>query len=134
MTQEDFKKIQKESIRKKVEDTSSSAKRKNVEITDSEDEDAKRDGLIPYSSITYVNKKRRHDKEARVATVMEGRKDRGKFGRRIKDEKLGKSNKEKKKTKNFMMLKHKINRKHKRSFRDKQLALRNSLLKQKKMK
>lgn len=90
--------------------------------------------MVPYSSITFVNKKRRHDKESRVATVMEGRKDRGKFGRRVKEDKLGKSNKEKRKTKNFMMVRHKINSKHKRSFRDKQLALRNSLIKQKKMK
>jgi len=69
-----------------------------------------------------------------VATVMEGRKDRGKFGHRVKEDKLGKSNKEKQRSKNFMMVRHKINNKHKRSFRDKQLALRNSLLKQKKMK
>jgi protein SDA1 len=69
-----------------------------------------------------------------VATVREGQKDRGKFGQRFKDEKLGKSNKEKRKTKSFQMVKHKLHSKNKRSFRDKQIALRNSLLKQKKMK
>ena len=36
-------------------------------------------GLLPFSNITYVNKKRKHDKESRVATILEGRKDRGKF-------------------------------------------------------
>ncbi len=136
LTQDDFKRIQQEQLRKKIEDTSkkSSQKRKTVDIEDSEDEEAKRDGLLPLSSITYVNKKRKHDKESRLATIMNGREDRGKFGQRIKDSKLGKSNREKKKTKAYMMVKHKINNKHKRSFRDKQLALRKSLLKQKKMK
>jgi protein SDA1 len=52
----------------------------------------------------------------------EGREDRGKFGQRFKDSKLGKTNKEKTKNKSFMMLRHKINRKHKRSFRDKQVG------------
>ncbi len=32
-----------------------------------------------------MNKKRKHDKESRVATILEGRKDRGKFGQRFKD-------------------------------------------------
>jgi protein SDA1 len=63
---------------------------------------------------------------------MEGRKDRGKFGQRFKDERLGKSNKEQRKNKSFMMVRHKINVKGKRSFKDKQIALRNSLIKQKK--
>jgi protein SDA1 len=135
-TQDDFKRIQQEQLRRKVEDKTkkSADKRKTVDIDDSDDEDAKRDGLLPLSSITHVNKKRKHDKESRLATVMEGREDRGKFGQRFKEAKLGKSNKEKKKTKAYMMVKHKINNKHKRSFRDKQLALRKSLMKQKKMK
>jgi protein SDA1 len=88
-------------------------------------------GLLPFSNITYVNKNRKHDKESRVATILEGRKDRGKFGQRFKDSNLGKSNKEKKKNKSFMMVRHKINRKTKRSFKDKQIALRNSLIKRK---
>ncbi len=63
-----------------------------------------RNGLLPFSNITYVNKKRKHDKESRVATILEGRKDRGKFGQRFKESNLGKSIKEKKKTKSFMMV------------------------------
>ena len=51
----------------------------------------------------------------------EGRKGRDKFGHRFKDPRLGKTNKEKLKNKSFMMLRHKINKKHKRSFRDKQV-------------
>ena len=97
------------------------------------------------------------DKEARMARIKEGREERGKFGHRYKDPKLGKSNKEKERKKSFMMLRHKINKKHKRSFKDKQVsflfylnflikfygnffflkkkvALRTSLLKQKRLK
>lgn len=91
-----------------------------------------RDGILPLSRITRVNKKRRHDKESRVATVLEGRKDRGKFGQRFKDPRLGKSNKEKLKTKSYQMIRHKVNRKKFKSFKDKQVALRNSLLKRNK--
>jgi len=132
-TQDEFKKIQQEQLRKKISLTSKdSLKRKTMTVDESEDDEAERNGIIPYSNITYVNKKRRHDKEARVATVMEGRKDRGKFGQRFKDERLGKSNKEQRKNKSFMMVRHKINVKGKRSFKDKQIALRNSLIKQKK--
>lgn len=45
-----------------------------------------------------------------------------------------KTNREKKKTKAFQMLKHKVKRKVKRSFKEKQIALRNHLLRQRKMK
>ena len=80
-----------------------------------------------------MNKKRKHDKESRIATILEGRRDRGKFGQCFKDLNLGKSNIEKKKNKLFMMVRHKINRKTKRSFKDKQIALRISLIKKRKM-
>ena len=108
------------------------------------------DGLVPFSSITSINKKRKQDKEARLAKVMvgvlfhfileiknnlhaiqmleffvmnfkEGREGRGKFGQRCKDSRLGKSNKEKMKNKSFMMIRHKANKKQKRSFKDKQV-------------
>jgi len=42
------------------------------------------------------------------------------------------TDREKRKNKNFMMLKHKIKRTKKRSFKERQTALRKSLLKQKK--
>ena len=42
-----------------------------------------------------MNEKRKHDKKSRRATILEGRKDRGKFGQRFKDSNLGKSNKKK---------------------------------------
>lgn len=52
---------------------------------------------------------------------QEGREDRGKFGHREKDPRLGKTNKEKKKNKAYMMIRHKMNMKQKRSFKDKQV-------------
>lgn len=45
-----------------------------------------------------------------------------------------KTNREKRKKKNFQMIKHKIRGKIKRSFQDKQKALRKHLIQQKKMK
>ncbi|CAB4041122.1 SDA1 homolog, partial [Paramuricea clavata] len=41
------------------------------------------------------------------------------------------TNKEKKKNKAYMMVKHKVKGKNKRSFREKQIALRDSLIKKK---
>ena len=84
--------------------------------------DQSSDGLVPISSITYVNKRRKHDKETRLASIKEGRDERDvKFGHRVKDPKLGRTNREKLKTKSFMMIRHKVNKKHKRSFKDKQV-------------
>ena len=52
---------------------------------------------------------------------QEGREDRGKFGHREKDTRLGKTNKEKQKNKAYMMIRHKANLKQKRSFKEKQV-------------
>ena len=78
---------------------------------------------MPLSSITSVNKKGKKDRESRLAKIKEGREDRGKFGQRIKDDKLGKTNKEKRKNKSFMMIRHKVNKKIKRSYKDKQVSI-----------
>lgn len=78
---------------------------------------------MPLSSITSVNKKGKNDRESRLAKIKEGREDRGKFGQRIKDDKLGKTNKEKRKNKSFMMIRHKVNKKIKRSYKDKQVRI-----------
>jgi len=139
-TQDDFKRIRLEQLRKKIDDKNfdKTKNKKTITIEDLEDEENENikaaDGLVPLSSITYVNSKKRLDKEGRLAMVNEGRKDRDKFGQRHKESRLGKTNKEKLKTKSFMMIRHKLNKKHKRSFKDKQLALKASLLKQKRMK
>merc|ERR1712154_35843 len=88
-----------------------------------------RDELVDLANIEMIHKKRKHDKEARLATVMEGRKDREKFGAKKGkvNEFASTTNKEKMKKKNFMMMKHKLKRKVKRSFVEKQATLRNSL-------
>jgi protein SDA1 len=67
---------------------------------------------------------------------MEGRKDRAEFGGRKGkvSEFASTSNKQKEKKKNFMMLKHKLKFKAKRSFVDKQKTLRKSMIKSQKYK
>ncbi|KAK9732227.1 SDA1 [Popillia japonica] len=85
---------------------------------------------------TQAESKRKYDKAARIASVKEGQKDRQKFG--YKDGRLNihcsKTNRERRKKKNFQMIKHKVKSKVKRSFKDKQIALRNHLIHLKKMK
>ncbi|VEN37145.1 unnamed protein product [Callosobruchus maculatus] len=92
--------------------------------------------LVKLSDIENIYKKRKHDKQARVDSVRKGQVDREKFGYqdRRANEHCSKTNKEKKKKKNFQMMRHKARNKTKRSFKDKQIALRNHLLKLKKMK
>ena len=83
-----------------------------------------------------IHKKRRHDKEARLATVLEGRQDREKFGSRKgkMNEFASKTHKEKNKKKNFMMMKHKLKFKSKRSFVEKQAQMKKAMLRSKKFK
>lgn len=73
----------------------------------------------------------------RFFSLQKGQEEREKFG--YKDGRqnpfCSKTNREKRKTKAFQMLKHKVIKgKVKRSFKEKQIALRNHLLKQKRMK
>lgn len=92
--------------------------------------------LVSLRDIEKLVKNPRSTKESRLASIKEGREDREKFGgrRKKKGEFASQSNKEKRKTKAFNMVKHKLKRKQKRSFRDKQIALRDALLKQKRRK
>lgn len=96
--------------------------------------DERKSGLPRLSDIEKLYKKPRQDKEERVASVRTGHADREKFGRPQKKDHAGRTNKSNAKNKVFSMVKHKQGRKKKRSFHDKQIALRNYLLKQKKMK
>lgn len=104
--------------------------------------------LVNLADIENIYKNRRHDKEARLESVMvstkhllfllrkykngvtdriiylqRGREDREKFG--YKDGRqnpfCSKTNRERQKKKNFMMIKHKMKAKVKRSFKDKQV-------------
>lgn len=130
LSQEEFQKIQKRQAAKEVEGTTKGKKRKHTE------EETQESGeLVNLSAIEMVHKKKAHDKQSRLATVMEGRKDRGKFtgGPQKMNPNASTSNKQKRKNQNFMMVKHKVQKKKvKRSFKDKQIALRNSLMKRQK--
>ncbi|XP_071385517.1 protein SDA1 homolog isoform X1 [Centroberyx affinis] len=134
LTQDDFKKIRLAQMAKEVNAAPGKGqKRKNV---DSDNEDDSRGELLTLRNIEKLHKKPKADKETRLATAMAGRTDRKDFVK--KRAKLNPyastSNKEKKRKKNFMMMRHSQNvrTKGKRSFREKQIALRDALLKQKK--
>ncbi|KAI0215847.1 Protein SDA1 [Lamellibrachia satsuma] len=132
LTQEDFKRMRTSQLAKQMQTRNSAdgkGKRKHSEVSSQELEGKE---VVSLGDIERIHKKRRHDKESRLATVMAGREDRGKFGR--KDGKMNPhastSNKDKRKNKNYMMMKHKIRRtKTKRSFQEKQVALKKSMLK-----
>lgn len=127
-TDEDFKRIDKENIKKQVR-AAKSLKRKFAEL------DAPKTELVQLGDIENIFKKKKHDKKARMESIKAGRKDRDKFGYKDgrQNANCSKTNREKKKTKNYQMIIHKAKGKVKRSFKDKQSALKNYLIKQKKM-
>lgn len=123
-TDEDFKRINAANLKKSV----TNSRKRPLEKERSE--------FVKLDSIEMIYKKRKHDKESRLETVKAGREDREKFGWKDgrKNEFSSKTNNEKRKRKNFVMMRNKAYSKVKKSFRDKQKLLRNHLLKQKKMK
>ncbi|ERE91526.1 putative protein SDA1 like protein [Cricetulus griseus] len=134
LTQDDFQKIRMAQMKKEMDAAPGKAqKRKYIEI-DSDEES--RGELLSLRDIERLHKKPKSDKETRLATAMAGRTDRKEFVR--KKTKINpfssSTNKEKKKQKNFMMMRYSQNvrSKNKRSFREKQLALRDALLKKRK--
>lgn len=126
-TDEDFKRIASAQLKKSI----SGAKRKS-DVLEEETESSE---LVQLAAIENIHKKKKHDYNARLEAVMKGREDRDKFGYkdRRKNIHCSKTNREKRKTKNYQMVKHKAKGKIKRSFKDKQIAFRNYLIKQKKM-
>ncbi|KAM9329807.1 protein SDA1 homolog isoform 2-T2 [Gastrophryne carolinensis] len=135
LTQEEFKKIRVAQLSKEVNAAPGKAvKRKNIEI-DSSDEES-RGELLSLRDIEHLHKKPKSDKETRLATVMAGRTDRKEFVKKKTkmNPHASTTNKEKKKNKNFMMMRYSqnIRSKNKRSFRDKQIALRDALLRKRK--
>uniref|UniRef100_A0A1Q3F542 Protein SDA1 n=1 Tax=Culex tarsalis TaxID=7177 RepID=A0A1Q3F542_CULTA len=124
-TDADFARIEQEQVKKKM---THNTRKRQLEKERSE--------FVKLDDIEMIYKKRKTDKEARIESMKRGREGREKFG--YKDNRhdpfCSKTNREKRKTKNFNMIRHKARGKVKKSFRDKQLALRNHLLKQKKMK
>lgn len=135
MTQEDFRRLQHTQLAKEAGLKTIIKSRKRKRPTDTSQD---RGELPSLGDIENVHKKRAHDKDSRLSTVMAGREGRGKFtgGQQRMNPHASTTNKEKKKNKAFMMVKHnmRIKEKKKRSFREKQIALRNSLLKQQKRK
>lgn len=133
LTDEDFKRIDAAQIRKQME-APRKGHPKGVKRP-LEEEPKSKGELVSLGDIENIYKKRKHDKQQRIESVREGQADREKYG--YKDGRLNpfssKTNREKRKNKNFMMIKHKVRGKIKRSFKDKQIALRNYLIKQKKM-
>ncbi|XP_015595103.1 protein SDA1 homolog isoform X2 [Cephus cinctus] len=128
-TDEDFKKIDTALLKRQVTSVTRGVKR----LHSTQDN---REELVRLGDIENIFKKRKHDKLARLETIKKGQEGREKFG--YKDGRqnplCSKTNREKKKTKAFQMVKHKQRSKIKRSFKDKQIALRNHLIKQKRMK
>merc|ERR1712002_89369 len=143
LTQEDFKKIKLRQISKDLQmdpknksnanksNTKAGSKRKfgdsTVNLSDNEEEGE----LVSLSRIEKMYKKAHSSKEERVASIMDGREGRGKFGAKEKrsNPHASTTNKEKRKNKTFAMVKHKLKGKIKRSYHDKQQALKTSLLK-----
>jgi len=149
LSDSDFRKIAAAQLRKQVEGVrkgGKGTKRKaedagleddwvNVDYGEDEALVEGRNELVNLDDIELVHKKKKHDKEARMETVMAGREGREKFGH-ISKKGPGASmtNKQKNKKKNFSMMKHKIKTKGKKSFREKQVALKKRLIKSQKFK
>lgn len=129
LTDEDFKKIEAMQIANQVTGLKRGVKRSL------ETEPQSRGELLKLGDIENIYKKKKTSKEERIMSVRKGQEGREKFG--YKDGRVNPmastTNREKRKNKNFMMIRHKARSKVKRSFKDKQIALRNYLIKQKKM-
>lgn len=132
LTDADFSRIEAVQAAKEVERYSSGRKKRKLE--DDGDGEGQRGEIVALSRIEMIHKKRCHDKDERLRTVLEGREGREKFGSRKGrlNPFASTTNREKKKAKNFMMMKHKIrSNKKKLSFRERQIKLRKALLKAK---
>ena len=141
-------------MRKGGNKTKKGRKRKADEanLAEVDDEEAEAEGgrkeLVNLEDIEMIYKKKRHDKEGRdiypplntsnslsfsqtrMAAIKGGRDEEKKFGHKDKkDPNASKTNKQKSKKKNFSMMKHKIKAKGKKSFREKQMALKKRLIK-----
>ena len=133
LTDEDFKKMKGKEIIRQVEGKTG-RKRKSAP---SADLFSNKDEIVKLDNIEMVYKRPRHDKEARLSTVLAGREGREKYSmpkKKRQNEFASTTNKEKSKKKPFMMISksRQAKGKKKRSFRDKQIALRDSLLRKQK--
>ncbi|TRY77875.1 hypothetical protein TCAL_12049 [Tigriopus californicus] len=139
LTDADFKHIDATQLRKQVQAFRKGGQKRKLDESNLEDvmtNPNARDELVDLAQIEMVHKKRKHDKETRMASIKEGREGRDKFGSRKGkvSEHASSTHKEKNKKKNFMMMKHKLKRKAKRSFVDKARDLKKSLMRRQKFK
>ncbi|XP_023223054.1 protein SDA1 homolog [Centruroides sculpturatus] len=134
LSQEEFQKLKAVQIAKHLQPSKS--KNKGVKRkSDFKFDESKPTELVKLDNIEKIYKRRKHDKESRLATVLAGREGREKFTKKKKKSpSCSKTQKEVKKNKAFMMIKYKAKQKSKRSFREKQMALRKALLKRQKLK
>ncbi|CAG2055385.1 unnamed protein product, partial [Timema podura] len=117
LSDEDFRKIEASQMLKEVTSARKGKKRPAPEDQQNKGE------LVKLGDIENIYKKRKHDRETRMATVRKGQEDRIKYGGyqdRRQNPFSSKTNREKSKKKNFMMIRHKVRGKIKRSFKDKQ--------------
>nr|CAD7424400.1 unnamed protein product [Timema monikensis] len=127
LSDEDFRKIEASQMLKEVTSARKGKKRPAPEEQQNKGE------LVKLGDIENIYKKRKHDRETRMATVRskfneesrpkKGQEDRIKYGGyqdRRQNPFSSKTNREKSKKKNFMMIRHKVRGKIKRSFKDKQ--------------
>ncbi|KAF7261177.1 hypothetical protein EG68_01530 [Paragonimus skrjabini miyazakii] len=142
-TQEEFEAMRKYQQRKqkRFATLGSRNKRKADESesffdVDTENEEEEENGggnangqLVSMSAITRLVKRPRQTKAERLEAVQEGRVGREKYGYKVNrmNPHASTTNREKAKGKTFQMIKHKVRQKAKRSFRDKQIALRDQL-------
>ncbi|GAA43151.2 SDA1 domain containing 1, partial [Clonorchis sinensis] len=103
-----------------------------LEIDSEEDEadgDKANSQLVTMSAITRLVKRPRQSKAERLEAIQDGRAGREKYGYKVNrmNPHASTTNREKSKGKTFQMIKHKVRQKAKRSFRDKQIALRDQL-------
>ena len=83
MSDADFKRIESAQLRKQVQGFRKGKNKKQKLDEDNPLINNKgRDELVDLANIEMIHKKRKHDKESRLASVLEGREDREKFGSR----------------------------------------------------
>ncbi|UYV62564.1 SDAD1 [Cordylochernes scorpioides] len=130
-SQEDFRKMKAAQLSKKLHGAlPKKLKRRAAEMEEEEEEseEESRGDLPSLGDIERVHKRFKLDKETRLATAMELKKNKPKFKLNTS---TGDSNRVKKKNKPFQMVKHKYRQKAKRSFKQRAMDLKKSLMKQK---
>jgi len=134
LTDEDFKKMEKLQMQKQIVGAKkgSAKKRKASEAIDNVSKQI--DELVDLGAIENIHKRKRHDREARLESVKKGQEGREKFGRKKgrMNPFASTTNKEKRKSKNFLMLKPKLKRKGKSSIQERQRSFKSWLEKTRK--